>query len=268
MSGETVDLSKYLVMVKTVQSGAIRILVESLKEILGDTNLIFDATGLKLIATDNSESVLIHLKLHAEKFEEFYCPKKTVIGVNMNNMFKLLKTMMNNDVLTISIEKDNPNKLNFKINNNDKNSQTIFHMNLLDISDNEISIPSVTFETELSFPSGDFQKLIRDMTNIGDTIDIKSVGNTLLLNCQGDFAQQETTLTENQDGLQFSLTSNPETPIQGIFSLKYLLLFTKCTNLCNQIHMYIKNDYPLIIRYDVANLGDIKMCLSPIVGTT
>jgi proliferating cell nuclear antigen len=264
MSG---DLSRYLVNVKTVQSGAIRILVESLKEILGDTNLIFDGTGLKLIATDNSESVLIHLKLQADKFEEFYCPQKVVIGVNMNNMFKLLKTMMNNDVLTIFIEKDNPNRIGFKINNSDKNSQTVFHMNLLDISDNEIKLPPVTFETELSFPSTDFQKLIRDMTNIGDKIDIKSVGNTLLLSCQGDFAQQETCLSETQDGLQFSLTSNPENPIQGVFPLKYLLLFTKCTNLCNQIHMYIRNDYPLIIRYDVANLGDIKMCLSPIITT-
>ena len=31
--------------------------------------------------------------------------------------------------------------------------------------------------------------------------------------------------------------------------------------------MYIKNDYPLVIRYDVANLGNIKLCLSPNVST-
>ena len=24
-----------------------------------------------------------------------------------------------------------------------------------------------------------------------------------------------------------------------------------------------KNDYPLVIKYDIANLGDIKLCLSP-----
>ena len=101
------------------------------------------------------------------------------------------------------------------------------------------------------------------MTNIGELIDIKSVGNNLMLNCEGDYATQETVLSETQDGLHFSLSSKPETPIQGTFSLKYLLLFTKCTNLCNLIHMYIKNDYPLIIKYDVANLGHIKMCLSP-----
>ena len=48
---------------------------------------------------------------------------------------------------------------------------------------------------------------------------------------------------------------------KSIFSLKYLCLFTKCTNLCNLLHMYIKNDYPLVIKYDIANLGHIKLCL-------
>ena len=47
------------------------------------------------------------------------------------------------------------------------------------------------------------------------------------------------------------------------FSLKYLILFTKCTNLCQQINLYIKDDYPLIIRYLVASLGHIKLCLAP-----
>ncbi len=254
---------KYLINIKTVQSGAFRVLVEALKEILTDTNITFDETGIKLMATDNSHIVLIHMKLLSEHFEHFHCDKKTVIGINMNNLFKLIKTMGNNDTLTLFIEKDNPNKLGIKINNVEKNAQTLFKLNLLDISDEEISIPPAIFESELTLPSSDFQKLIRDMTNIGENVEIKSIGNTLMLNCEGDFANQETILSETQNGLNFSLTTAPELPIQGVFQLKYLLLFTKCTNLCNLIHMYIKNDYPLIIKYDVANLGDIKLCLSP-----
>ena len=257
------DNSKYVFNVKTVQSGAFRVLIESLKEILTDTNIIFDETGIKLIATDNSQIVLIHMKLHAEDFEYFYCEKKTIIGVNMMNMFKLIKIMSNNDTLSLFIEKENPNRLGIKINNIEKNTQTLFKMNLLDISEDELSVPPAKFETELTLPSSDFQKIIRDMTNIGENIEIKSVGNSLILNCDGDFANQETILSETQGGLSFSKSNSPDLPIQGIFSLKYLLLFTKCTNLCNLIHMYIKNDYPLVIRYDVANLGHIKLCLSP-----
>ena len=50
----------YIIHIKTVQSGAFRILIEALKEILTDTNIIFDETGMKLIATDSSKIVLIH----------------------------------------------------------------------------------------------------------------------------------------------------------------------------------------------------------------
>lgn len=44
-------------------------------------------------------------------------------------------------------------------------------------------------------------------------------------------------------------------------------MFTRCTNLSTNIEMYLKNDYPLIIKYAVANLGEIKLCLSPRIDT-
>ena len=38
----------------------------------------------------------------------------------------------------------------------------VFKLNLLDITEENISIPPAEFDTELSLPSGDFQKIIRD----------------------------------------------------------------------------------------------------------
>jgi len=256
----------YSFNVQTVQSGAFRILIEALKDILTDCNFIFDCSGIKLIATDSSHNVLIHMKLPAENFDFYECKEQCIIGVNMTNMYKLIKTMGNSDILTLFLENNNPNTLGVQINNKEKNSQTIYKLNLLDIANENIQIPPATFETELTLPSSDFQKIIRDMTNIGNLIEIKSVGTDLILCCNGDFASQETCLSETNNGLQFSNYASPEKPIQGIFCLKYLLLFTKCTNMCNQIHIYIKNDYPLVITYSVANLGDIKLCLAPNVA--
>jgi proliferating cell nuclear antigen len=42
-----------------------------------------------------------------------------------------------------------------------------------------------------------------------------------------------------------------------------LVMFTKCTNLCSNVYIFIKNDYPIIIQYKVADLGTIKLCLAP-----
>ena len=52
------------------------------------------------------------------------------------------------------------------------------------------------------------------------------------------------------------------TCFQGLYDLKYLCVFTKCTNLCSNVDICIKNDYPLVIRYFVASLGTIHLCLS------
>ena len=261
--GSAEEIDNYKLKIKTEQAGAFRILVEALKEILTEANFIFDETGIKLMAMDSTHTILIHMKLEGNNFEYFYCPKKVVIGVNMLNFFKLIKTMGNSETLTLFVENDNENKLGILISNSEKISQTIYKLNLLDITDENINIPPAEFETELSLPSNDFQKIIRDMINIGEQIEIKSIGSQLILNCNGDFASQETILGETNNGLKFNQTSPEELPIQGMFSLKYLILFTKCTNMCNQINLYIKNDYPLIIKYSVASLGDIKLCLAP-----
>ena len=81
------SMDDYLLNIKTVQTGAFRVLVEALKEILVDCNLTIDESGIKLIATDTSHNVLIHMKLLSENFEFFHCKEKTIIGVNMNNFF-------------------------------------------------------------------------------------------------------------------------------------------------------------------------------------
>ena len=252
--------------IRTEQTGAFRILIEALKEILTEGNFIFDKTGIKLMALDSTHTILIHMKLDAENFEFFECHETIYVGVNMLNLFKLIKTMNNSEKLTLYIDKEDKNKLGIIIFNPEKNTKTKYKLNLLDIQNDQVEIPPAEFDIELSLPSGDFQKIIRDMVNIGENVEIKSISDQLVLSCEGGFASQETILGATDNGLQFNQMADEKHPIQGIFSLKYLTLFTKCTNLCNQINLYIKNDYPLIIRYAVAQLGTIKLCLAPNVS--
>lgn len=259
----SVSQSPYILEIKTVQSAAFRILIEALKEILTDANMEFDSSGLKVIAMDNSHTVLVHLKLEAGNFEQYYCPKRQILGISMLNLFKLIKTMGNNDTLTLYIEKDDVNRLGIRIENSDKNSITNFKLNLMDLPEESISIPPAQFDSVITMPSNDFQKIIRDMHVLADTIEIKSVESVLIFTCKGDFATQETRIGQTNSGMSFLQNSSPDKIVQGLFALKYLVLFTKCTNLCNSIEMYLKNDYPLITKYNVASLGNIKLCLAP-----
>ena len=255
--------SDYLLEVKTVQVSAFRTLIEALKEILTDANLEFNPNGLKVMAMDTSHTVLVHLKPIGEKFEYYYCPERIVLGVNMLNYFKLIKTMSNNDTLMLYVKKENPNVLGIKIENNEKNQVTIYNLNLMDLHQETIEIPPAKFESVITLPSSEFQKITREMHNLSDKIEIKSAGSQLIFSCKGDFATRKTVMGETPGGMSYLENLNPDEIVQGIFTLKNLVLFSKCTNLSNSIEMYLKNDYPLIIKYSVASLGIIKLCLAP-----
>ena len=70
---ELSNTHQYIFNIQTVQSSAFRVLVESLKDILTDCNFVIDESGIKLIATDNSHNVLIHMKLLSDNFDYYQC---------------------------------------------------------------------------------------------------------------------------------------------------------------------------------------------------
>lgn len=249
--------------VKTVQSGAFKTMVEALRELLTDTCIEFDETGMKIVAMDMAHVVLVHLKLDAKRFEHYHCEGRVVIGVNMLNFHKLIKSINSNDTLTLFMNSHDMNHLGIKIENGDKNTKTTYKLNLLDLDKENISIDPAEFNSVITMPSSDFQKITRDMNNIADYVEIKNINNQLIFRCSGDFCQQETILCDNDNGVNNITSKNANEIVQGVFSLKYLVTFTKCTNLCNTVEMYLKNDYALIIKYAVASLGEIKLCLAP-----
>ena len=246
---------------KTVQSNAFRTLIEVLKDVLNDVNILFDKTGIKIMAMDGSHVALIHMKLYAEKFEHYTCTDKINVGVSMSAWYKLMKTVSNSDTVSMFIDSDNTHELGITIENADKNSCTTFMLKLLDVDEEELVIPDVEINCVVTMPSNDFQRMCRDMFNIGDTVELTSTNEGLLFKCNGDFARQETLIGETTHGLTFN--KKDDEVITGKFALKYINLFTKSTNLCNTIELYLKPDYPLILKYNVANLGEIRFCLAP-----
>jgi len=255
----------YALEVRTMQSSAFKTLIEAIKELLTDTCIEFDETGMKIVAMDTSHIVLVHLKLAAEKFEYYHCANKIVVGVNMLNFHKLIKTVNSNDTLTLFIDSDDMNHIGIKIESNLKNSKTTYKLNLLDLDNPKISVDPAEFNSVITLPSTDFQKICRDMNNIADQVEIKNVDKQLIFSCKGDFCNQVTVLSDHEGVNTISNKKEGEI-VQGMFSLKYLVLFTKCTNLCNTVELYLKNDYPLITKWSCASLGDLKLCLSPSIN--
>jgi proliferating cell nuclear antigen len=131
---------------------------------------------------------------------------------------------------------------------------------MLDISEEKLEIPDIQYDSVISMPSVDLQKYCRDLSVISNQVTISSTESKFILESNGDFATQKIIIGEAQNGLIFSKKNQN---VCEKFDLKYLNSFTKSTNLCSTVEIFLKKEYPLVIEYNVANLGKLQFCLAP-----
>lgn len=259
-------MPEYIVEAKTVQTSAVRTLTEALKCILVEMSLIFDKEGIRMIAMDQSRTVLVHLRLHADKFEKYtysHSSSKFVIGINTDHLYRIVRTATNDDTITFYVDQNDVNTLGILLEDGERKQVTRYKLNLLDRDEPDIQLQSIEFSTHITMPSLDFQKICRDMTLLGaKTVEIKNIGSSLTFGCKGTFASRTTVIGESENEFSIQKKTTDEI-VTETFSLPHLVLFTKCTNLCNNLEIHMKNDVFLMIQYVVANLGDIKLCLMP-----
>lgn len=240
-----------------------------------DTELVTDANdnknkqvgGLIIKEINKSGTILVYTKLDSDKFDKYkynYHKKKITIGVNLDNLLIILKCMSNMDKMTWALDDEDINKLIIILENTDKKEKKIFRLNLSDLDDEKIEVDPIQFPYAAYFPSSDFHKYCKDLSLITEKIEIKCTNNKVSFGIKGaDICDADFEISETNGGLSIDInTDNKNEIVQGVFSLKWINVFTKCTNLSPQVVLYLKNDYPLIIKYSVAALGEVKFVLS------
>ena len=297
-------MSNYILELKTIQSSALRTLIDTLQGMLSDVNFVFypyyveesdseddsdseedseeesessekiekqgshednkKIGGLRIMAVNKNSTILVHVKLDADKFDYYKCTKKKlVLGISLSSLQKYMKCMSNFDTITLAVDEDDINKLIIIFENVDKKEKKTFRLNLMDLEEEEIYVEPTQFPYSLSLPSQDFHKYCKDMHGITDKMEIQCTSKKVFIKGKGEQGTYDIELEESVGGLNIDVNTEDNKIVQGLFEVKHLVLFTKCTTLCNLVTLFIKNNYPLVIKYAVAALGEIKICLSP-----
>lgn len=254
-----------MLRLRTIQTIAFRCLIELLKDILVDVNFIFDEHGVSLVTMDNRHTVLVQVVLNAEHFEEYECSQRLIVGLNLGNLFRLIKSLSASDVLAMQIDQEDPTKLVVEISNADKRTFTRFKINQLDLDEMKIDVPVVDFDTKVSISASELQRLARDMAQLSEHVTITFRNQCLCFEVVGNYASQVTELAENgTSGLQF-LDRPPTDVTLGTFSVKYLSIFARASLMASSAMLSLKSKFPLIIEYPVASLGSVKFVLGATV---
>ena len=221
-----------------------------------------NADGIKLLSIDSGRTVLIHMKLFKDGFEDFKCEQPVILGINLEHFFRIIKNLENQDTLKLFVTKDNVNRIGIERFNKEENINNTIYQSLIDIPVTQRDIPSPTFNSVIIISSARFQKICREISQFSDKIEIMVVNNTLIFKGYNESASQEIQIKPTSNGMQFE-ANTPDEIVQGVFKLKSLVQFSKCANLSNTLKIMIRNNYPIVISAEMPGLGFIRLCLAP-----
>jgi proliferating cell nuclear antigen len=222
--------------------------------------------GIKIVAMDRTQTLLVNVKLIAKKFDIFRVKKKIFdIGINLNQLYKSLKSLQKDDSLTISVNEDDKDWLMLKIKNEKKRYETFDKIKLMDINKSKYDIPPTAFDVVVTIDTEEFHTICKEMNHIQTVIEIKCTKKSLTFTSTGDSSERSKSYYPDENGIKINFSKDSKTDVvQGIFELKFLVMFSnKSQNLCPKIQLFMKNDYPLCVKFTVATLGKLLFCVSP-----
>ena len=261
VTANTVDNDeRYLVRLQTSQALQIKTLLDVLKDLITEVNIKFETEHIKLVSLDPGRVGMVHLIIN--NLEYYHCETELYVGVYIQYMYKLLRSVTTSHHLEWRVYKSEPNVLEIVISNPEKRTFTTHRLKTLDLDVEDVIIPHVTFEYVISMPSSDLQKYIKELSNVSNTVTVRGTGKDIEFAASGDLGETCITVSPTPSGLNW-VHKNPQDELfEGKYFIKYLEKFVK-TQVDSTVELYIKSKYPLILRYNMT-IGSIRFCVSPI----
>eukprot|EP00730_Choanoeca_flexa_P009745 TRINITY_DN1308_c0_g1_i1.p1 TRINITY_DN1308_c0_g1~~TRINITY_DN1308_c0_g1_i1.p1 ORF type:complete len:282 (+),score=85.07 TRINITY_DN1308_c0_g1_i1:67-846(+) len=238
--------------------------LDAIKDLVTDANWDCSENGISLQAMDSSHVSLVSLLLSGEGLEQYRCDNNMSLGINIASMTKILKTADNSDVASMESEADT-DVVTFKFENQKNSKSSTYEMKLMDIDSEHLGIPEQDYAATVRLPSGEFSKIIRDLSTIGESVEIKVDKEGISFSASGDSGKGTVCLAANpsvddeSDGVEINL----EEEVTLNFALRYLNFFTKATSLSDTVTLSLSQEVPLCVEYTIGEVGFIKYYLAP-----
>lgn len=251
---------KLLVLLKTSRSLQFKSLFECLKELLEEVTIEFiEGKGVRLVALDPAQIAMVHLVI--DSVEYFFAKGTVSAGLHMAFFYKMIRSLSSGDFMEWRIYEDSPHDFEVEISNTERKTDTKFVLKLLNLDEDEITVPSIQFDMVISIPSSDLAKHVKEMGTIGNVINVKATSDTLQFKTTGDMASSEIIIRPTASGLNWQHREDvPD--ISGNFYVKYIEKFCKCSVEATVL-LFLKEKLPLLLLYDLT-IGKLRFCIAPI----
>lgn len=249
---------------RLIQGSLLKMIIESVRELVTDANLDCSESGISMQAMDSSHVSLCALMIRSDGFDHYRCDRSLSLGLSMANISKILKCAGNQDTVTLKAE-DTADSLTIMFESPNQDRISDFELKLMDIDSEHLGIPKTEYNCMIQMPSAEFARIMKDLAVIGDTCTIACDKDGVNFSVSGDLGKGNIMVRNNTsvDKEEDKVTVTMEEPVTLQFALRYLALFTKATPLGPVVSISMTPDNPVVVEYPIDTFGYVRYYLAP-----
>ena len=246
---------------KLENSRILKGIVETLASIIDETEFRVTPKEFTISAMDPSRICLLKLSLKKDDFDDYQCSKESKVGLNLDDLDKILKRSAANDSVEIDFN-ETDQKIKIKMQREGVSRTRTFSLALLDIDIEEIPMDNLL---KIEYPSNwvidtDFLvEAIKDAEIYSEILNINAnEGQGLIFSSSGQIGEMEYDL--NEDDL---IESELQGSSSGAYSLTFLKAILKIASITEKLEISLKTDHPLKMNFDLLEGGKLSYFLAP-----
>lgn len=251
---------KYAMRMQSSQALQFKALLDVLKDLLTEVNIRFDEKGIKIVSLDPGKIGMIHLTVY--NFDRYECNSTFYCGVYMTYLYKIMRTVSTGHYVEWRITEETPRIMEVLVVNPEKRTQVTHRLKVLDLDIEEISIPQVDFDCVISMPSADFQKYVKELSHVANTMTIRAGGRNVHFISSGDLGESVIQVSPTPSGMNW-LHNDHSSTFEGTYFIKYLERFSR-GQVDPTVELFFRQNYPLVMRYQMT-IGSLRFIVAPIM---
>ncbi|KKK43555.1 MAG: DNA polymerase sliding clamp [Candidatus Lokiarchaeum sp. GC14_75] len=246
---------------KLENSRILKGIVETLASIIDETEFKVTPKEFTISAMDPSRICLLKLSIKKDDFDEYDCSQDSKVGLNLDDLDKILKRSTSNDAVEISFN-EKEQKIKIKMQREGASRTRTFSLALLDIDIEEIPMDNLL---KIEYPSkwvmepNFLVEAIKDAEIYSEILNINAnEGKGLIFSSSGQIGEMEYDLNE-EDLIESELQGSSS----GAYSLTFLKAILKIASITEKLEIALKTDHPLKMNFDLLEGGKLNYFLAP-----
>jgi proliferating cell nuclear antigen len=239
---------------KTNEGFNFKILGEVLHNTLKTISISVTREGIFSKMIDAHKRLLIDIKLFANNFSQYILDGNNLLfGINVSHLYKIISSLKKKDSLILQIDSESPNELQIIVTPRERDHTEVSKISIQNIQSLDIEVPE-NYSHPIHVSSSKFQKMCKDMLNIGKEIHVYGNDQFAIFECETPgIYKKQIHFGEEVDPSSFNDLTHYN------FDAEQLVRISKISSLCSLLHVYLNNQLPLLIKAQVGTLGSISI---------